>query len=312
MKALLTGATSFSGLWLSRALHARGFEVVAPVRRAAANYTDVRAERVAALAQVAEIVEDVEFGSAAFVKLVETTGCDVLCHHAAEVTNYRSPEFDVAAALAANTRGFPAIAELMKARAFKAVIGTGSAFEPDGGAGEVPLRAFSPYGLSKAFTNATLRYWCDLAGLPFGKFVIANPVGPYEEPRFCAYLMKTWAGGQTPAVRTPDYVRDNIHVDALARTYAAFVAEVAQNGRSAQLAPSMYVESQGAFAERFAREVGKRVAKPCVVKLCVQTDFTEPMVRINTDHVNYAALGFDETSAWDEIVAYYSSRLNLR
>jgi hypothetical protein len=47
--------------------------------------------------------------------------------------------------------------------------------------------------------------------------VIANPFGPLEEPRFCAYLVKTWAAGQVPEVRTPLYVRDNIHVSLLAK-----------------------------------------------------------------------------------------------
>lgn len=30
-----------------------------------------------------------------------------------------------------------------------------------------------------------------------GKFVIANPFGPWKEPRFTAYLARCWLGGET-------------------------------------------------------------------------------------------------------------------
>ena len=42
------------------------------------------------------------------------------------------------------------------------------------------------------------------------KFVIANPFGPLEEPRFTAYLAREWLGGRSAVVRTPEYLRDNI------------------------------------------------------------------------------------------------------
>ena len=58
--------------------------------------------------------------------------------------------------------------------------------------------------------------------MPLGKFVIPNPLGPFEEPRFCAYLIRQWQAGEAAEVRTPAYVRDNIHVDLLAAAYAAF------------------------------------------------------------------------------------------
>ena len=142
-----------------------------------------------ALQRVAEIVPHLEFGSPKFCALFDRADCDILCHHAARVTDYRSPDFNVNFALAENTNGFKALSERLAARACAAVVLTGSVFEPDDGAGTEPRRAFSPYGLSKALTASVIRYWCEIAGLPFGKFVIANPFGPIEEPRFCAYLI---------------------------------------------------------------------------------------------------------------------------
>ena len=102
---------------------------------------------------------------------------------------------------------------------------TGSVFEGGEGAGSQGLPDFSPYGLSKALTAQVFRYYCARAGMGLGKFVIPNPFGPYEEPRFTAYLMKNWLAGATPACSSPAYVRDNIHVSLLAKVYARFAEE---------------------------------------------------------------------------------------
>lgn len=312
MKALLTGASSFTGLWFARALAERGVTVVAPLRGSLESYSGIRQARVRALREVAEVVPDTAFGSPEFLALFDRANADLLCHHAARVADYRSPDFDVNLALAENTRGFKHLSERLAARAIAAVVLTGSVFEPDEGAGTEPRRAFSPYGLSKALTAAVVRYWCETAGLPLGKFVIANPFGPLEEPRFCAYLAGAWAAGQAAEVRTPRYVRDNIHVSLLGKAYAAFALDTLTARRSGRRAPTFYVESQGAFAERFAREIGQRVKVPCAVTIGVQTDFAEPMVRINTDPLDTAALGFSEAAAWDQIADYYAAQLPLR
>jgi nucleoside-diphosphate-sugar epimerase len=309
MKALLTGASSFSGLWFARALAERGIKVVAPLRRKLDDYSGVRAERVKALANVAEIISGIEFGSPDFFGLVDRLDCDILCHHAARVEDYRSPAFDVGLALIENTKNFRQLSERLKARGFKAVIITGSVFEPDEGAGDEPRRAFSPYGVSKAVSATVIRYWCEISGLPLGKFVIPNPFGPLEEPRFCAYLANTWAAGNIPEVRTPRYVRDNIHIDLLAKAYANFAIEVATSGRSGHLGPTGYVENQGAFAERFAREMGKRFKTEFPVKIGEQSDFSEPMKRINTDRTDEIVRDWNEHAAWDAIADYYAPAL---
>ena len=112
----------------------------------------------------------------------------------------------------------------MLARGLSGVVLTGTVFEQDEGAGDAPLRAFSPYGLSKGLTWQYYRFLSQTMGFPLGKFVIPNPFGPFEEPRFCNYLVQTWFKGEVPTIRTPLYVRDNIHVDLLAHAYAAFAS----------------------------------------------------------------------------------------
>lgn len=281
---------------------------MAPLRGLVSDYSGVRAERVAALRQVAEVIEGCPFGSPRFLDVASAGTSDLLCHHAARTGDYRSPDFDVVGAVAENTHNLVSVLKAMLARGFAGVVLTGSIFEPDEGAGDTPLRAFSPYGLSKGLTWQYFHFLSQTMGFPLGKFVIPNPFGPFEELRFCNYLIQSWFKGEVPTVRTPVYVRDNIHVDLLAKAYAAFVSKGLTRDGVIKLNPSFYVESQGAFATRFATEMAPRLGIACPVTLLQQSEFAEPMVRINTDHVDSAAFDWNEAAAWEAIAEFYNGR----
>jgi UDP-glucose 4-epimerase len=308
MRILFTGASSFTGSWFARTLSAAGHEVVATFRSPLTAYEGVRARRVADAAAAAEPVAEVSFGSPRFLDLLRERSFDVLCHHAAEVTGYRSADFDVEAAVSLNTRELSSVLGLLAKNGAPVVL-TGTVFESNEGAGDEPLRAFSPYGLAKTLTGEIFTARCREAGIGLGKFVIPNPFGPWEEPRFTSYLARTWLAGEAAVVHTPAYVRDNVHVSLLALAYARFVEDVASsrsltNGYR-HLAPSGYVETQGEFSQRCARELEGRLGVACRVELVEQVDFPEPRERVNTDRLDPAELGWDEGRAWDELAQYY-------
>lgn len=302
MRILLTGASSFTGYWFAKALVEAGHEVVAPLLRSRDDYSgDMRAERVSRLAGIVRLEPECGFGSERFLKLVDE-GFDLLAHHAAQVGDYRSPDFDVVGAVAANTRN---LRQILTSGRIGAMVLTSSVFAPGEGAGTMPLRAFSPYGLSKGLTNDLVTYVAQQAGIRLGRFVIPNPFGPLEEPRFCAYLIKTWKAGNRAKVNTPAYIRDNIHVDLLARAYARYAADLHSGNASAVLLPSGYVGSQGEFAERFAREMRSRLGLACSLELTTQTDFSEPLMRVNTDPAMVYVPDWNETEAWDATASAY-------
>jgi UDP-glucose 4-epimerase len=305
MKILFTGASSFTGFWFIRELAAAGHAVTAIFRRRAEEYPDeVRRQRVARVSKASRPTYGCSFGDEKFLTLIREGGWDLLCHHGADVTNYKSPDFDVVTALGNNTHNLPAVLEALGAAGCRRLLLTGSVFEGGEGAGSQGLPDFSPYGLSKALTAQTFRYYCSRAGLGLGKFVIPNPFGPSEEPRFTAYLMKNWLAGATAVCSQPSYVRDNIHVSLLAKVYAQFAEEFPAAGFT-RINPSGYAESQGAFTLRVAQEMRSRLGLPCSIELTKQVEFPEPRVRINTDLPDADALGWDESVAWDEMARYY-------
>jgi UDP-glucose 4-epimerase len=214
MKILFTGSSSFTGYWFIKALAAAGHEVVATFQ--GKEYEGVRANRVSLLKEHCHRIFECPFGSYAFLSLLDSGRWDVLCHHAADVTDYKSPQFDAIRALQRNTLNLPEVLERLKVRGVSKVVLTGSVFEQREGIGSDPNQAFSPYGLSKGLTADYFHYYCRAAGIPLHKFIIPNPFGPYEEPRLTSFLIQEWSKKVTAVIKTPDYIRDNIHVSLLA------------------------------------------------------------------------------------------------
>jgi nucleoside-diphosphate-sugar epimerase len=310
MKILFTGASSFTGYWFVKTLAEAGHEVICPLRGAPGHYDNIRKQRVGKLQSLCRLVPETPFGTEAFFKLICEGGTwDLLCHHATEAANYRSPDFDIQKALQNNTLSLRAVLAALKADGLKGVVLTGSVFENDEGAGGEPLRAFSGYGLSKGLTWQMFRYHCGEARIPLGKFVIPNPFGPFEEPRFTAYLMRSWKDGKPAGVKTPDYVRDNVPVDLLAAVYAQFARQVLESKTGTlKINPSGYIEKQGDFAQRVANEARKRLGWECKLELARQEDFSEPLRRVNTDPAMPLVPGWNESAAWDAFVEFYSPR----
>ncbi len=304
MKILFTGGSSFTGFWFAKQLASAGHDVVVPLRRRPEDHPDhLRRERIKFLAEVCDLRFGVSFGHDRFLQLIKEGNWDLLCHHAADATDYKSQNFNVIAALENNTHRLPQVLDLLKQAGCTKVVLTGSIFENDEGDGSKPLEAFSPYGLSKGLTWQVFRHFAQSRQFHLGKFVIPNPFGPYEEPRFTHYLIKNWFAGTKPSVKTPLYVRDNIHVSLLAKAYVHFSEALAEG--ISRINPSGYIETQGSFAQRLAREMKDRLGLACEVALEKQTDFTEPLARINTDIVDTNALNWSERAAWDELAAYY-------
>jgi UDP-glucose 4-epimerase len=306
MNILFTGASSFTGYWFASTLALHGHKVICPLRGTPGGYEGVRKRRVEMLQKTCQIVPEAPFGSERFMSLLREIPVEILCHHAADVTDYKSPAFDINRALQNNTLNARAVLASLKERGAKGMVLTGSVFENGEGEGGDTSRAFSPYGVSKALTAQIFQWYCHEARLPLGKFVIPNPFGPLEEPRFTAYLMKTWREGKSAAVKTPDYVRDNIHVDLLAGAYEGFVRKVSAPTTSyAKINPSGYIESQGEFTLRVAGEVRSRTNWACEVQLSKQEDFAEPMIRTNTEPATQTLKDWNESAAWDSFVNFY-------
>jgi nucleoside-diphosphate-sugar epimerase len=300
MQIVFTGATSFTGSWFIKKLSEKGHTLYAPIQKEASAYEGIRKERLTQIQSLSQPHFEAPFGSERFFAFLESLPeIDLFCHHAADVTNYKSPEFDAIKALENNTRGLDSLLHLLKRKGCSTFVLTGSVFEPGEGKGSDHLRAVSPYGLSKGLTTSYYSYYCDRAGIALKHFVIPNPFGPYEDFRFTSFLAKTWLEGKTAPITHPNYVRDNIPVPLLAEVYAGFCED-----NTPKINPSCYVGSQQEFTLRFKEAMQPRLKVPCEVEFKIQTDFSEPLIRVNTDTVHPDGM---ENEFWDELAQFYLS-----
>lgn len=312
MRILFTGGSSFTGYWFIQELVKRGHAVTAIFRKSPDAYVGVRKKRVEMVKTLCKTIFECDLGSEHFLRCIESEGhldlfWDLFCHHAADATDYKSEKFDVAAALANNTKNLPAILSALKRRGCDQVLLTGSYFEPREGF----RGAVSPYALSKTLTYQMFRYYAEKLEVRLANFVVPNPFGPFEEERFTSYLIRSWFRGERPKVAYPLYIRDNIHIDLLAKAYLAFAESLSQATQFDHFYPSGYVESQGSFAQRFANEMASRLPLSCSYELADQTEFLEPPTRFNTDTLEPKKYGWDERSAWDRLAAYYLEAANV-
>lgn len=303
-RILLTGGSSFTGFWIAKALAQAGYEVIAPVTRHPGGYEGLRAERVERLAAYARVVFEAPFGSPAFLTLI-TDGVDLLAHHAADIPNYRSPNYDVVSGVGRNLAGAERVLSALADVGATGVIVTGTTFEVGEGGPAPHDMALSPYGLSKTLTSEALRHFALWRGLKFGKFVIAAPFGPFEEGRFAWSLFQRWFVGQPGHVKTPRYIRDNIPAPLLGQAYASLSEGLLESGGPTQLTlrPSGIVGTQEFFANVVANEMRSRLGLACDIELSSQLHFVEPEVCINTDC--WIPRGGLPATFWDAYAAYY-------
>lgn len=151
MKILLTGASSFTGMWFARELARTGNKVVATFQKRPEEYADeLRRKRVSLVLEVCEGVFGCSFGGTKFLDLAGRESWDLFCHHAADVTNYKSPDFDLVSAIGNNTRNIAAVLDAFLTRGHPRILLTGSVFENDEGVGSEGLRRFHLTGFPRA------------------------------------------------------------------------------------------------------------------------------------------------------------------
>jgi len=200
MNILFTGASSFTGYWFTNILRKNGHKIVATfTKNMITDYDGLKRTRIERMQHKLKLQFGVNFGNSKFLSLLDSEKFDLVCHHGAEVSNYKSFNFDVCSAFKNNTFNILQVLEQLKKKKTKLVI-TGSLFEGNESIGGKSSLALSPYGLSKQISSLSFEYYSFSLGIPLGKFIIPNPFGPYEEERFTTFLVKSWIKNEKPII----------------------------------------------------------------------------------------------------------------
>ncbi len=313
MKVLITGASSFTGYHFIKSLADSGAEVYATHTLSLDQYEGLKLQRLKELISLKSVnLLRIKFGTSDFISEIKRIAPDILCVHGAYVSNYKSLDFDINLSIEQNCHQLLSVFKALKEVKTRALIYTGSVFEGGEGVGSIPSQHFSPYGLSKSITGQILKYYCFLNEIRFGKFVIPNPFGIFEEKRFVNYLVSNWFNNKIPVVNTPLYIRDNIPVNLLSAYYTSFLNKIildsAQINTDLKLAPTGIIGTNQSFADKVSFEFSKRLNKVFKVEYLSQVDFSEPLFRVNYDSdLTLSIKHFNESEFWDNYVSYYLS-----
>ena len=90
---------------------------------------------MALASEVCRPIYGCSFGDTKFLALIAKERWDLLCHHGADVSNYKSPDFDTVTALRNNTNNLPQVLETLGVTGCRRLLLSGSFFEGDEGAG---------------------------------------------------------------------------------------------------------------------------------------------------------------------------------
>ncbi len=309
MRVLLTGASSFSGLWLVRALVAAGADVLAVARGHPTGYGALRRLRMERVARLASTRFETAFGSAGFLELLlEAEPFDVLSLHHAEVGDFRHPGYDALAAARANTLGIEAVLDRLRRRGLRRVVLTGSVFEADEGDGDRPLEAVGAYGLAKTLTASLVRHAAAAVGVELVKITLPSPFGAFQAGGLADHLLRAWQADEVPILRHPERVRDFVPIEFLAAHYAA-VALGRMPAAEGRANPSGHVESCAAFADRLAREMRPRLGRACHFTMADRPGADgEPRCRFNTEPLPALFDRARRGRSWDRLALHYRAR----
>ncbi len=304
-RLLLFGISSFTGYWFAQAASTSGFGVVGVLTKPLTSYDPLRSARLKRLGSSVELIESAPLGSDNLLAAVRRLKhVDVVGWHHAVVGDFKSASYPIGQAIDSALQGIPALAEALTERGCRGAAISHSVFEADRGlpAGGLPI---GRYGIAKRAVGDALSLFSAQLGWETAHFVICNPVGPFENLRLTAYLVREWSHGRIPSLQAPHWTRDNIPVDLLATRYADALEGLLQ-GTGGLFTPSYWPMKNREWAHKIAENFAPRLGLNCRLAETEVLDESEPRIRMGVEKI-HPPPSWRESEFWDRYAAFYAA-----
>ena len=144
-------------------------------------------------------------------------------------------------------------------------------------------KAVNNYGVSKSNSFNQIKNFCKKNNIKFKSIYITNPWGIYEEKKLNFYLIKKWFNNKNPIISHPNYIRDNIYIDNLSKSYKKIVLS---KSNKIHYFPSGICSSNKLFIEAFKKKFEKFFNKKVKVTYANNSIYNQPICRINGDRIS--------------------------
>jgi len=266
IKVAVSGACSFTGLWIARALKDKGYAVLAHISEQPDECVGLKGIRLKLLHDIANVTFGIKAEDGSMLTWIRENKPDIWIHHHHWMPNFRSPDYDLDKALEIGVKPIPALVSELANNACKGIVYTGTYFEPNEG-GKSEHDEVTPYSNSKALVWKGLKAEAEQKHLPVSKCVLPDPVGPFEnEDRVIPLLIKKSLNGEQFALMSPRAIGDRVSVFHVAETYCSLVDGLL-DGRAQIVRPSGWVGPLDEWIKLVLEELVKRQLgiKPCSV-----------------------------------------------
>lgn len=279
VRVAVTGASSFTALWICKALTSAGYFVDALLHQPIEHYAGVQKERLRILKdERLRLHVNLAAEKGDFEDWIKENKPTVWIHHHHHMENFRDHNYDLAKADLRCVRPLNAIIKALAENGCRRLIYSGSYLENDPDC-EVSFAQNSPYAQSKQKVWQSLLRLSRNLNLPISKIVIPNPIGPLEnaDRLIPTLIRKSIYGGEVTLVGH-NRMAINLPVDRLAQEYLREVEESLKHSveRIRILQPRVEGESTYLLARRALKAIvaTQLCNRPCPV-------FTDDAIQVD-------------------------------
>lgn len=242
----VSGATSFTGVWIAKNFSNQGFSVFSSGSDQVHGYDEIRQKRFSLLTSFTQkhfalsSIADLE-------KSILDSKPEAFVFHHHYMNNYRSPDYEFERAVEFGKIQADVIIKSLKSVDAKGIIYTGSYFEA-GERGSQLNNVVTPYAASKTEVYKYLKAECIKHGLMLGKVVIPNPIGPLENSdRLIPTVIRKTLIKEKISIPNPNLMANNIDVRKLADNYVSVGSQ--NNFDQVEARPDGWIISTGALLQ---------------------------------------------------------------
>ena len=277
MRLLFLGASSFTGYhFVNKISDNKQNKIYCTLTKNLNKYKSTRLERIKLLNKKKNIffIKKVKFGDKKFIKLLSRKKFDIICLHHASTKNYNNDlKFNLNKSIKENTPNLRKV--FSKIHNQTTIIVTNTIYQK---INEKKYKAVNKYGISKSITYDKIKSICKEFDFKLKSIFITNPWGILEEKKLNYYLINNWLKNKKTFISHPNYIRDNIYIDKLAKYYLKILNS---NSTKINYFPSGYCSTNKVFIEAFKIKFEKFFNKKVKIEYANNAKYSQPMSRIN-------------------------------